>query len=380
MNKIKFSMKKIIIIMALVIAIFITDFLVRLTGSNFIKFFKIASIVAIIPILFWNFILKFKKISIIILIILFFILFATLNKNDTTKKKQTEEVTKVTSEKESTEEKETTKEETSEEETTEEETTEEETTEEATEKKTTRKSGTGSSNTGNSEKNYEENASLQNLDGLKKAESSKKQKIGLGSGDSGASGSVETSNTGKSNASIERSTTSTSTEKKQEATTPAATEMSDGKVISPTNPYTDRWEEETTQPQTKKPDIVIDDPVPEPTTQQPTTKKQEETTKSTLVDLPTVVVPAEAYATVSYTKGAANCNVLVTFNKSTNATFKVCWYTKQTTFQSVKNSDGSYSLKVSVPSNYKGKLNVTIYDESGNEIGFYSKVVENLDY
>lgn len=361
-------MKKIVIIMALLIATILFDFLVRLTGSNFIKFLKVASIVAMITILFWNFIKKFPKISIIILIILFFILFATLNKNDTTKKKQTEEVTKVTSEKESTEEKATTEETTKKE--------EEETTSETVRDGSNNKDSNGNGNsggntgnsggntgnsggnTGNSNKGYAGEAATQsNMPETQQATD-------------GKVGGEKTTSSGSSNANPEKRTT-TSTERREEATTPAATEKPGGRIISPTNPYTDKWEEETTQQPTTKPDIVIDDPVPE------TTKQQEETTKSTLVELPTV---PEAYANFSFTKGAGNCNILVTFNKSTNATFKVCWYTQATEYRSVKNSDGSYSLKVSVPENFKGKLNVTIYDLNGNEIGSYSKVIDNLNY
>jgi len=117
-----------------------------------------------------------------------------------------------------------------------------------------------------------------------------------------------------------------------------------------------------------------------------TTSKREEVTTSKREEVTTSPFPSEtttsrveADITISFTKGASVANVLVTFSAPVpEPTFRCWWYAEETdAFTVHKNSDTSYSIKVNVPSNYKGKLLVGAYNSDGSNILRVSKIINN---
>lgn len=133
-------------------------------------------------------------------------------------------------------------------------------------------------------------------------------------------------------------------------------------VILPSNPY----EDETTSKEEK---VTIESTTSKEDVETTTVEETTTTTETTL---------AKANITISYTSGANVANVLVTFDKPTEAKFIVSWYTVATNdYTIVKNSDNSYSLKVVVPDDFKSKLIVRVFDENGNELKQIQKIINN---
>lgn len=110
-----------------------------------------------------------------------------------------------------------------------------------------------------------------------------------------------------------------------------------------------------------------------------TSSKETSATQPTIEEETTIVtVTPKTDITVSYTSGASVANVLVTFDSSVEAKFQISFDNVETNNYIVnKNSDTSYSIKVTVPSNYLGRLIIRVFDDEGNELKQKIKIINN---
>lgn len=146
-------------------------------------------------------------------------------------------------------------------------------------------------------------------------------------------------------------------------------------------PSPDPTEEPTKKPSPDPTEEPTKKPNPNPTeapTKKPSPNPTEEPTKKPS-QTPTEEL-AEASIGVSYRHGANVANVSVTLSKKVNADISISWRSgMECEKQLKKNSDGTYSIKIEVPENFKDTLIISVTN-NGNEIGYKTKIINNLSY
>jgi hypothetical protein len=119
------------------------------------------------------------------------------------------------------------------------------------------------------------------------------------------------------------------------------------------------------------------------TEQATTTKKTEQATTTKKTEQPTTTTSnVEASISISYTHGANVANISISLSEATDVAPEIHTEWRSGDIcqsQMVLNSDGTYSLKVTVPDNFKDTLIVYVnYQEK--EIGYKTKIINNLPY